>query len=395
MTKLIKNIFLKNKDAETPSGREYYGRVAGIVGIVCNLILSILKFIVGYLSNSVSITADATNNISDAGSSIVTLVGFRLSEKPADEDHPYGHARIEYITGLIISFLILLVGFETLKTSFNKILHPEESIFSWVTVGVLVASIAMKLWLSSFNTNLAKAIKSKTLEATAADSRNDCISTGAVLLSTLIAKFFGFNLDGFIGVGVAIVILVSGINLIKETVGPLLGQAPSREIFNMIEEGILSYDNVLGVHDLMVHSYGPGSYFASAHIEMDAKINVLVCHDIMDTIERDFKEKHNIHLVVHLDPTVLDCEETNELKEVVHKILYDIDPIITFHDFRVVVGETAKNVLFDVVVPPKYKYSDEDLVSEIKNRIKIAGQGNLYAVILVDKSYGNLKSEND
>lgn len=395
MTKLIKNIFLKNKDAETPSGREYYGRVAGIVGIVCNLILSILKFIVGYLSNSVSITADATNNISDAGSSIVTLVGFRLSEKPADEDHPYGHARIEYITGLIISFLILLVGFETLKTSFNKILHPEESIFSWVTVGVLVASIAMKLWLSSFNTNLAKAIKSKTLEATAADSRNDCISTGAVLLSTLIAKFFGFNLDGFIGVGVAIFILVSGINLIKETVGPLLGQAPSREIFNMIEEGILSYDNVLGVHDLMVHSYGPGSYFASAHIEMDAKINVLVCHDIMDTIERDFKEKHNIHLVVHLDPTVLDCEETNELKEVVRKILYDIDPIITFHDFRVVVGETAKNVLFDVVVPPKFKYSDEDLVTEIKNRIKIAGQGNLYAVILVDKSYGNLKSEND
>ena len=395
MTKLIKNIFLKNKDAETPSGREYYGRVAGIVGIVCNLILSILKFIVGYLSNSVSITADATNNISDAGSSIVTLVGFRLSEKPADEDHPYGHARIEYITGLIISFLILLVGFETLKTSFNKILHPEESIFSWVTVGVLVASIAMKLWLSSFNTNLAKAIKSKTLEATAADSRNDCISTGAVLLSTLIAKFFGFNLDGFIGVGVAIFILVSGINLIKETVGPLLGQAPSREIFNMIEEGILSYDNVLGVHDLMVHSYGPGSYFASAHIEMDAKINVLVCHDIMDTIERDFKEKHNIHLVVHLDPTVLDCEETNELKEVVRKILYDIDPIITFHDFRVVVGETAKNVLFDVVVPPKFKYSDEDLVTQIKNRIKIAGQGNLYAVILVDKSYGNLKSEND
>lgn len=395
MTKLIKNIFLKNKDAETPSGREYYGRVAGIVGIVCNLILSILKFIVGYLSNSVSITADATNNISDAGSSIVTLVGFRLSEKPADEDHPYGHARIEYITGLIISFLILLVGFETLKTSFNKILHPEESIFSWVTVGVLVASIAMKLWLSSFNTNLAKAIKSKTLEATAADSRNDCISTGAVLLSTLIAKFFGFNLDGFIGVGVAIVILVSGINLIKETVGPLLGQAPSREIFNMIEEGILSYDNVLGVHDLMVHSYGPGSYFASAHIEMDAKINVLICHDIMDTIERDFKEKHNIHLVVHLDPTVLDCEETNELKEVVRKILYDIDPIITFHDFRVVIGETAKNVLFDVVVPPKFKYSDEDLVTEIKNRIKIAGQGNLYAVILVDKSYGNLKSEND
>lgn len=395
MTKLIKKIFLSNKDTNTPSGRESYGRVAGIVGIICNLLLSITKFIVGSVSNSISITADATNNISDAGSSIVTLVGFRLSEKPADEDHPYGHARIEYITGLIISFLILLVGFETLKSSFTKIIHPEESSFSWVTVIILVISIAVKLWLSSFNKSLGKAIKSKTLEATAADSRNDCISTGAVLVAILLEKFIGINIDGFIGVGVAILILVSGISLVKETVGPLLGQAPSKETFEMIESGILAYDNVLGVHDLMVHSYGPGSYFASAHIEMDSKLNVLYCHDIMDTIERDFKDNHNIHLVVHLDPTVLDCEETNELKELVKGILYDIDPIITFHDFRVVVGESAKNVLFDIVVPPKYKYTDDELTAIIKDRIKTAGNGNLYAVILVDKSYGQLKSEND
>lgn len=395
MTKLITKIFLKNKDANTPSGREYYGRIAGLVGIICNLLLSILKFVIGSIANSVSITADATNNISDAGSSIVTLVGFRLSEKPADEDHPYGHARIEYITGLIISFLILLVGFETLKGSFIKIINPEESVFRWVTVIVLVSSIIVKLWLSSFNKTLGKSINSKTLEATATDSRNDCISTAAVLFATLLDYFTEINLDGFIGVGVAILILISGISLVKETVGPLLGQAPSKEIFEMIESGILKYDNVLGVHDLMVHSYGPGSYFASAHIEMDAKINVLVCHDIMDTIERDFKNNHNIHLVVHLDPTVLDCEETNELKELVKDILYDIDPIITFHDFRVVVGETAKNVLFDVVVPPKYKYSDDELTVMIKDRIKTAGNGNLYAVILVDKSYGQLKSEND
>ncbi len=393
MTSLITKIFLKDKDASTPSGREAYGRIAGIVGIICNLLLSVLKFIVGSVSNSVSITADAINNISDAGSSIVTLIGFRLSEKPADEDHPYGHARIEYITGLIISFLIIHIGFDILVDSFNKIIHPEDSIFSWVTVGILFGSIIVKLWLSSFNKKLAAAIKSKTLEATATDSRNDCISTAAVLFATIASHLWNINLDGFIGLGVAVLIIVSGINLVRETVGPLLGQAPSKEVYETIEHGILQYENVLGVHDLMVHSYGPGSYFASAHIEMDAKINVLVCHDIMDRIERDFKAKHNIHLVVHLDPTVLDCEETNELKDTVRSILFDIDPIITFHDFRVVMGENAKNVLFDVVVPPKYKYSDDDLVSLIKNRVNEAGNGNLYAVVLVDRSYGVLKSE--
>ncbi len=395
MTSIILRLFLKNKDVNTSSGREAYGRTAGIVGIICNLILSILKFIVGSVSNSVSIIADATNNISDAGSSIVTLVGFRLSEKPADEDHPYGHARIEYITGLIISFLIIYIGFDIFVDSFKKILNPEESIFSWVTIIILVSSIIVKLWLSSFNQKLAKAIKSKTLEATATDSRNDCISTFAVLVATLVSHFWNIQLDGIIGVGVAALIIFSGIQLVKETVGPLLGQAPSKEVYEKIESGILEYDNVLGVHDLMVHSYGPGSFFASAHIEMDAKIDVLICHDIMDQIERDFKAKHNIHLVVHLDPTVLDSEETNELKEIVKQILFDIDPVITFHDFRVVVGETAKNVLFDVVVPPRYKYSDEDLIDIIKNRVNEAGQGNLYAVVVVDRSYGILKSENE
>ena len=395
MTKLIIKLFLKNKNPDTASGRESYGRIAGIVGIICNLLLSILKFVIGTVSNSVSITADATNNIADAGSSIITLVGFRLSEKPADEDHPYGHARIEYITGLIISFLILLIGYDILKSSVDKIIHPEESVFSWVTVVILVSSIIVKLWLSRFNKILGKQIKSTALEATAADSRNDCISTAAVLVATIISHFTSLNLDGFMGVGVAIFILISGIGLVKETIGPLLGQAPSKEMYEKIEQKILSYENVLGVHDLLVHSYGPGSYFASAHIEMDAKIDVLVCHDIMDKIERDFLKQLNIHLVVHLDPTVLDCEETNELKEVVREILYDIDPIITFHDFRVVVGDKAKYVLFDIVVPPSYKYTDKELKDIIKNRVNEAGKGNLYAVIVVDRSYGVLKSEND
>ena len=395
MTKLIVKMFLKNKNPDTPGGRESYGKLAGIVGIICNLFLSGLKFVLGYLTHSVSITADATNNIADAGSSIITLIGFRLSEKPADEDHPYGHARIEYITGLIISFLVMLIGFEIFKNSVEKIITPEAGDFRWVTAIILVVSIIVKLWLSRFNKSLGKLIKSTALDATAADSRNDCISTLAVLVAAVISHFTGFNLDGYMGVGVAIFILISGIGLIKETVGPLLGQAPSKELYEKIEQKMLSYENVLGVHDLLVHSYGPGSYFASAHVEMDANINVLVCHDIMDKIERDFLKQDNIHLVVHLDPTVLDCEETNELKEVVRQILYDIDPIITFHDFRVVVGDTAKNVLFDIVVPPKYKLSDKDLKHLIKNRVNEAGNGNLYAVIVVDRSYGVLKSEND
>lgn len=395
MTNLLIRLFLKNKDASTSHGREAYGRVAGIVGIICNLLLSAMKFVIGTMTNSVSITADATNNMTDAGSSIVTLVGFRLSEKPADEDHPYGHARIEYITGLIISFLTLIIGYDILKTSVTKIFNPEEIIFDWVSVVVLGTSVFIKFWLTHFNKSLGKKIKSKALEATAADSRNDVIATLSVLLATILSHFTGFNLDGYMGVFVAVFIIISGIELVKETVSPLLGQAPSKEMYEMIENKILAYENVLGVHDLMVHSYGPGSYFASAHIEMDARMDVLVCHDIMDTIERDFASNDNIHIVVHFDPTVLDSEETNELKEVVKDILFEIDPIITFHDFRVVYGEKAKNVLFDVVIPPRYKYSDTELVSLIENRVNEAGNGNLYAVVVVDRSYGVLKSEGD
>lgn len=387
MTKLIIKIFLKNKNTDSPGGREAYGKVAGIVGIICNIILSILKFTIGTVTHSVSITADATNNIADAGTSVVTLIGFRMSEKPADKEHPYGHARIEYVTGLIISFVILYIGLEIFKTSVDKILHPEEIIFNWVTAVILIASIGVKLWLSRFNKALGKAIDSTALDATSADSRNDCIATAVVLLASVISHFTQINLDGYMGVAVAIFIIISGISLVKETVNPLLGQPPTKELYDNIESKIISYDNVLGVHDLMVHSYGPNKYFASAHIEMDAKIDVLTCHDIMDTIERDFMRELNIHIVVHLDPTVLDCEETNELKAAVSDILKDIDPVLTFHDFRVVMGDKAKNVLFDVVTPPAYKYSDGELTDIIKKRINEMGNGNLYAVIVIDKSY--------
>ncbi len=391
MTKLLIKLFIKNADANTNKGRELYGRLAGAVGIICNLILSVMKLIIGTVTNSVSITADATNNISDAGSSIVTLVGFRLSGKPADKDHPYGHARIEYISSLIISFIILLIGCSIFKESVIKIFKPEESLFNIATVIILVASIIVKLWLSVFNTYLGKQIDSKALEATAIDSRNDVITTTAVLIASVISHFTGFNLDGYMGVIVSIFILISGINLVKETLNPLLGQPPTKEMFESIEKKILSYDNVLGVHDLMVHSYGPNTYFASAHIEMDAKIDVLVCHDIMDQIERDFKSDLNIHLVVHLDPTILDSPEINELKEMVNDIICEIDRELTFHDFRVVMGEENKNVLFDVVVPPEYKYSDEELEKMITDKITQMSNGKIFTVLVVDHSYGVLE----
>ena len=391
MTKLLIKLFIKNADASTPKGRELFGRLAGAVGIICNLVLSIMKLIIGTVTNSVSITADATNNISDAGSSIVTLVGFRLSGKPADKDHPYGHARIEYISSLIISFIILLIGCSIFKESVIKIFKPEESLFNIATVIILIASILVKLWLSVFNTYLGKQIDSKALEATAIDSRNDVITTAAVLVASVISHFTGFNLDGYMGVIVSIFILISGINLVKETLNPLLGQPPTKEMFESIEKKILSYDNVLGVHDLMVHSYGPNTYFASAHIEMDAKIDVLVCHDIMDQIERDFKSDLNIHLVVHLDPTILDSPEINELKEMVTGIINEIDEDLTFHDFRVVVGEENKNVLFDVVVPPEYKYSDEELEKMITKKITETSNGKIFTVLVVDHSYGVLE----
>ncbi len=391
MTKLLIKLFIKDADINTQRGRELYGRLAGAVGIICNLLLSVMKLIIGSISNSVSITADATNNISDAGSSIVTLVGFRLSGKPADKDHPYGHARIEYISSLIISFLILLIGCSIFKESITKIFKPEESLFNIATVIVLVASILVKLWLSVFNKFLGKQINSKALEATAIDSRNDVITTAAVLSASVISHFTGFNLDGYMGVIVSVFIFISGINLVKETLDPLLGQPPTKEMFEAIEKKILSYDNVLGVHDLMVHSYGPNTYFASAHIEMDAKIDVLVCHDIMDQIERDFKSDLNIHLVVHLDPTILDSPEINELKEMVNDIICEIDRDLTFHDFRVVIGEENKNVLFDVVVPPEYKYSDEELEKIITDKITEMSNGKIFTVLVVDHSYGVLE----
>ncbi len=387
MIQLIIRTFIKNyKDVENHHVRESYGKLAGVVGIISNIILFIIKFTVGILFKSISVTADAVNNLSDAGSSIITLIGFKLSGKPADAKHPYGHARMEYITGLAVSFIIILLGVQLIQTSFDKVLHPEESVFSYLTITVLIISILMKLWQGMFNKKVGKTIHSTALEATAADSINDVVATSAVLLSTIIAKWTGVNLDGYMGILVAVFILVSGVKMIGETINPLLGMAPDQEMVDQIYKKIMSYDTVLGIHDLVVHNYGPQRCFASVHVEVPASQDILISHDIIDNIERDFARDMDIHLVVHLDPIVTDDETTNLLKAQVKHIVKDISPDLSIHDFRAVVGVSHTNLIFDVCVPFSVKMSDAEITGLISRKVKEINP-TYYTVIVVDRSY--------
>ena len=387
MIQLIVRTFVKNyKDVENHHVREAYGKLAGIVGIISNIILFIIKFTVGILFKSISVTADAVNNLSDAGSSIITLIGFKLSGKPADAKHPYGHARMEYITGLVVSFIIILLGVELTKTSFDKVLHPEESVFSYLTIFVLIISVLMKLWQGMFNKKVGKTIHSTAIEATAADSINDVVATSAVLLSTIIAKWTGIHLDGYMGVLVAVFILVSGVKMIGETINPLLGMAPDQEMVDHINQKIMSYDTVLGIHDLVVHNYGPQRCFASVHVEVPASQDILISHDIIDNIERDFAKDMGIHLVVHLDPIVTDDETTNLLKAQVKHIVKDISPDLSIHDFRAVIGVSHTNLIFDVCVPFSVKMSDAEITGMISRKVKEIDP-TYYTVIVVDRSY--------
>ena len=387
MIQLIVRTFVKNyKDVENHHVREAYGKLAGIVGIISNIILFIIKFTVGILFKSISVTADAVNNLSDAGSSIITLIGFKLSGKPADAKHPYGHARMEYITGLVVSFIIILLGVELTKTSFDKVLHPEESVFSYLTIFVLIISVLMKLWQGMFNKKVGKTIHSTAIEATAADSINDVVATSAVLLSTIIAKWTGIHLDGYMGVLVAVFILVSGVKMIGETINPLLGMAPDQEMVDHINQRIMSYDTVLGIHDLVVHNYGPQRCFASVDVEVPASQDILISHDIIDNIERDFAKDMDIHLVVHLDPIVTDDETTNLLKAQVKHIVKDISPDLSIHDFRAVIGVSHTNLIFDVCVPFSVKMSDAEITGMISRKVKEIDP-TYYTVIVVDRSY--------
>ena len=352
MTKLLLKLFVKNfDDKENSAVRGKVGTLSGIVGILANAVLCAGKLVIGTLSGSVSITADAMNNLSDAASSIVTLIGFKLAEKPADADHPYGHARYEYLSGLAVAAMVLLIGFELAKTSVTKILHPEDVAFSIPLVIVLVGSVLVKLWLSLFNTTLGKHIDSAALLATAADSRNDVISTLAVLAAALLEKFTGFRVDGYMGLAVAVFILYSAVGLAKDTISPLLGESASPELCHVIADIMDAEPRVLGYHDLMVHDYGPGQRFGSLHVEMDQAEDPLSCHELIDDLERLCLEKHNIHLVIHYDPVVIGDPEQDSLRNTIFEALQSVDARLNLHDFRMVRGAGHTNLIFDIALP--------------------------------------------
>ena len=386
---LVRRFVRRYEHTEDPAVRTAYGNLAGAVGIACNALLCAAKLLVGTLFGSISVTADAVNNLSDASSSIITLVGFKLSAKPADKEHPYGHARIEYLAGLAVSVLIIVIGFELARTSLDKILHPTPVAFSWLTVAVLAGSIGVKLWMAVFNRAIGRRIGSSTLQATATDSRNDVISTAAVLAALALGQATHLVLDGWMGLAVALFILYSGIGLIKETVDPLLGEAPSEELTQYIARKVLSHEGVLGTHDLMVHDYGPGRCFASVHVEMAAEKDVLESHDIIDNIERDFHDNDNIHLVIHYDPIQTGDRAVGTLRTWMEGQLQTISPQLSMHDFRTVRGPTHTNLIFDVVVPAGFSLGDEALCARIQ---QLAQQKNTeemkyYTVVTVDHSY--------
>ena len=360
MTDLILRIFVRDhKNTEDPAVRDKCGRVAGAVGIVTNFLLFLMKIIVGTVFHSVSVTADAVNNLTDSGSSVVTLIGFKMASKPADEKHPFGHARIEYLSGVIVSFIVIFLGLQLGMSSIEKILTPEENALTPVALVVLVISILAKLWQCLFYRKVGRMIKSESVEATSKDSRNDVIATSVVLLGAVITMLTGVNLDGYMGAAVALFIVFSGVQLTISTADPLLGQAPEGELVQTITEKMLSYPGIIGMHDLAVHNYGVGRCFASAHCEVDAKNDILVSHDLIDNIERDFSRDLGIHMVIHLDPVIVGDARTDALHRKV-----------TIHDFRVIWGVTHSNIVFDAAVPFAVKDSDAVITKKLEAEIQ-------------------------
>lgn len=371
MTDLILRIFVRDhKNTEDPAVRDKCGRVAGAVGIVTNFLLFLMKIIVGTAFHSVSVTADAVNNLTDSGSSVVTLIGFKMASKPADEKHPFGHARIEYLSGVIVSFIVIFLGLQLGMSSIEKILTPEENALTPVALVVLVISILAKLWQCLFYRKVGRMIKSESVEATSKDSRNDVIATSVVLLGAVITMLTGVNLDGYMGAAVALFIVFSGVQLTISTADPLLGQAPEGELVQTITEKMLSYPGIIGMHDLAVHNYGVGRCFASAHCEVDAKNDILVSHDLIDNIERDFSRDLCIHMVIHLDPVIVGDARTDALHCKVQSLVTALYPTVTIHDFRVIWGVTHSNIVFDAAVPFSVKDSDAVITQKLEAEIQ-------------------------
>ena len=362
MTNFLFKTFIKNhEDIKNPKVRDDYGKFAGIVGIISNAILCVMKILIGLVSGSIAIVADGINNLADGASSIITFIGFKLASMPEDEEHPYGHARIEYLAGMAVSVMILMVGFELGKSSVDKIFNPTPLEFSWTVVIVLLVAIAIKVWQAVFNISTGKKINSLALIATGTDSRNDVISTIVVLAGVLIGHFFNVQIDGILGLAVAAFIFWSGITLIKETISPLLGEAPDDEIVQQIHEMALKYDGVLGIHDLVVHNYGPGKVFASIHIEVDAAVDVMESHDMVDLIEKDIASSLNIVITAHMDPIDTKNPNREPLAHIIVKTIAETEGVLSYHDLRIVPGKTHTNVIFDLVLSPECRTCRNEL----------------------------------
>lgn len=387
MSNLIIKLFIKNGDVKNLKTREKYGTLSGGVGIFCNLILCIFKFIVGVLSNSVSITADAVNNLSDASSNVVTIFGAKMAGKPVDEDHPFGHGRMEYISALIVSFFIFLMGFELGKSSIEKIIHPADVKFSAVTLIVLIISIAVKLWMAFFNNKLFRITNNVNMKAVKQDSLNDCIATAATIAALLISSFTPFKrADGIIGVIVAVIVILAGIGIVKDIISNLLGKAPDPELVKQIENIMLAENDIAGVHDLIVHDYGPGRIIASAHAEVPCNVDVLKLHDMIDNVEKRISKKLNIMICIHMDPVVVDDEKINEYKTLTAEMIKNYDENFSFHDFRVVEGKTHTNFIFDLVIPHQYKKENNIILNEIRSTFRKT-HPDINLVITIEHSF--------
>ncbi|MBQ7054811.1 MAG: cation transporter [Oscillospiraceae bacterium] len=387
MTKLLIKLFVKNSDRpDDPNVRARYGMLSGIVGIICNILLTVAKFIVGTVTGSIAITADAANNLSDAGSSAVTLFSFKLANKPADEEHPFGHGRIEYISAMAVAFLVLMMGVELIRSSVDKIINPEPIAFSAGALIVLILSIGAKIWLALFNRSIGKRINSPAVGAVMMDSLSDTAATAVSMIALILSKFTAIPLDGYMGIIVALFIVYTGISIFKDTLGVLLGKSPDPELVRNLEKEILSYDGVVGVHDLIVHDYGPSRVFASAHAEVSASDDIMTSHDTIDRIERDIKLKYKIEIVIHLDPIVVDDERVNEMRMKLAHIVKQVDPSFTMHDFRMVDGPTHTNLIFDLVIPHKCKLKKMEIFDLINSRVRELGD-NYYTVITIEHSF--------
>lgn len=387
MIKLLASIFIKNRENyRLPAVRRAYGILCGIVGICLNVLLFAIKFIAGTLSGAISIMADAFNNLSDAGTSIISLIGFKLSGSKPDSDHPFGHGRYEYITALMVAMFIMLMGFELATESISKIITPATVEFSYITIIILVISVLIKLYMAFYNRAVHKKINSPSLSATAADSLSDCIATTVILGSMIISKVWDINIDAWCGLAVSAFILYNGFKAAKETISPLLGQPPEKEFVDSISHIVLSEECVHGIHDLVVHDYGPGRVMISLHAEVPADADMLETHDAIDNIERRLRQELNCEAVIHMDPILTDDETTNELKKIVSDLLSTIGEGVSIHDFRVVTGPTHTNLIFDIVIPYELKM-DRKTVTEKVNSLISTIDGNFYPVFNIDNAY--------